>query len=222
MSLRRREQCTTVLDKQEDTTPPFELDDNEVPTSDPGVVPITMGWDAAEDDKSKSRFPDRLKLGETPVLVKFLTVEPISWHQHFVASKNKPYVCLKGTPRGCPLCAIGDEPRARHVLTVADLSGEEAVVKKLEFGVKLLRELKQVHNGPRGPLDRFCIRLSSHGEGYAISYTVDVVKDRDLEEEEGITPEAVAEAIKDFEPLGIDSIYTSSYEDVLEVAESLV
>lgn len=224
MSLRRREQSATtaVLDQQDDT-PPFEVEDTRVPDSDPGVIPISQGWDAAEEQRPASKYPDRLKLSDEPVLVKFLTSQPISWQQHFVKSLNKPFVCLrKSDSRGCPLCAIGDTPRARHLMTVADLSGDDAVAKKLEFGNKLLKDLKAVHEGPRGPLDRYCIRLSSRGTGYDITYTVDVVKDRDLEEEEHLSPADVKEAIQGLEPLGIDAVYMTTYEDLVEIAEDLV
>ncbi len=225
MSLRRREPVSPSSSVAVEEKPPFEAEDMGPPTKDPGVLPIGMGWDAAEENRysGESKFADRLKLNENPVLVKFLSAEPISWQQHFVKSVNKPFVCLrKSDSRGCPLCAIGDTPKARHMMSVADLSGDEAVVKKLEFGNRLMGDLKTTHNGPKGPLTRYAIRLSSHGTGFDIRYTVDVVKDRDLEEEEGITPEAVAEAIKDLEPLGVKDVYVSSYDDILEVAESLV
>lgn len=225
MSLRRRESATTSNVAVEEK-PPFEIEDTEVPTEDPGVVlPLGVGWDAAEENRhsGESKFADRLKLNDNPVLVKFLSAEPISWQQHFIKQVNKPFVCLrKSDSRGCPLCAIGDTPKPRHMMTVADLSGDEAVVKKLEFGNRLMDDLKATHNGPKGPLTRYAIRLSSHGTGFDIRYTVDVVKDRDLEEEEGITPEDVAQAIDGLEPLTVKDVYVSSYDDVLEVAESLV
>lgn len=222
MSLRRRSDSsnTAVLEEEK---PPFEIEDADTPTDDPGVVPIAEGWEAAENNRvSDSKYAERLKLGESPVLVKFLTDSPITWKQHFIQSTGKPYVCLKADRRGCPLCDIGDVPRPRHMMSVADLSGDEAIVKKLEFGNRLLGDLKSVHEGPKGPLTRFCVRLSSRGKGYDVAYTVDVVKDRDLEEEEEITPADVAEAIKDLEPLTTDAIYMSKYEDLAEVAESLV
>lgn len=226
MSLRRGRGATeagTTAVALEDR-PPFDVDGTDVPTSDPGVLPIGMGWDAAEEVRSSDgKFADRLKLSSSPVLVKFLADKPFSWSQHFIKSVNKPYVCIrKSDPRGCPLCSIGDVPKARHMMSVADLSGEVAVVKKLEFGNRLLDALQKVHQGPKGPLTRFCIRLSSSGTGFDIQYDVDVVKDRDLEEEEEITPEEVAEEIKDLKPLGADSIFVSKYEDLVEVAESLV
>lgn len=219
MALRRGGSSATTLD-----TPPFEVEALSSPTEDPGVLPITSGWDEAEANRGgDSRFPDRLKPTEDPVLIKFLTDAPISWKQHFISSVKRPFVCIKRSdPRGCPLCAVGDVPKDRHMMSVADLSGENAVVKKLEFGNRLLDDLKAVHDGPKGPLTRFCVRLSSRGKGFEIKYIVDVVKDRDLEEEEGITPEDVAEALEGLEPLGVESIFVSKYEDIAEVAESLV
>lgn len=225
MSLRRREQAATtaVLDQQEEAVV-FENENQVAPVSDPGVLPISTGWDAAKENRNRSdsKYPDRLKLNETPVLVKFLTSEPITWKQHFIKSLNKPFVCLKTDPRGCPLCNIGDIPKARYMLSVADLSGDEAVLKKLEFGPKLLDDLNAIHESPRGPLDRYCMRMSQRGTGFEINYMVDVVKDRDLQEEEGILPSDVMDAIDGMEALGAEAIYVSSYEDLAEIAESLV
>jgi len=194
----------------------------QIDDDDSGIVPIRSGWDAAEETAKELRSAGRLKLGPTPVLVKFLSAEPLSWKQHFVTSLNKAYVCLSDHPKGCPLCAIGQEAKARYMFAVADLSEEEAERKKLECGPRLLETLQDVHDGPKGPLDRYCINLSSRGKGFDTRFTADVVKDRDLEEDEHISPEDVEEAISDMEPLTASDVYTSTYAELREVAEGLV
>ena len=60
MSLRRREQGTTVLDKQEDTTPPFELDDNEVMGRyiDPKYIDIFVACKESELEEFEHSISD--------------------------------------------------------------------------------------------------------------------------------------------------------------------
>jgi hypothetical protein len=237
MSLRRGTSAAaskrTTATKKKEEEPPFEIEeeelpvveeeeeDTEPPTSDPGAAVVGKGWDSASNNRSGD-FADRIKLSSEPVLVKFLTDEPFTWRQHFIQSENKAFVCLRDTDKGCPLCAVGDQSRARHMLSVADLSGDEVEVKKLEFGNRLLDDLKAAHEGPRGPLTRYCVRISSRGKGFDTRYVVDVVKDRDLEEEEKITAEDVERETKGLEPLGPEAIYVAPRETLAEVAETVV
>ena len=237
MSLRRGTSAAaskrTTATKKKEEEPPFELEeeelpvadaaeeDTEPPTSDPGAALISKGWEAGSKLRSGG-FADRIRLSSEPVLVKFLTDEIFSWEQHFIQSEKKAFVCLRKSDKGCPLCAVGDQARARHMFSVADLSGDEVEVKKLEFGNRLYDDLLDVHEGPRGPLTRYCLRISSHGKNFDTRYVVDTVKDRDLEEEEGITADDVERETKNLKPLERDSLYIAPWETLAEVAETIV
>lgn len=236
MSLRRGTSAAATkrapAAKKVEEEPPFEMEeeelpieeeeeDTEAPTSDPGAAVVGKGWDSAANNR-RGDFADRITLSEVPVLVKFLTDEPFTWRQHFIQSENKAFVCLRDTKAGCPLCAVGDQSRARHMLSVADLSGDEVEVKKLEFGNRLLDDLKAAHESPRGPLMRYCVRISSRGKGFDTRYFVDIVKDRDLEEEEKITADDVEREIQGLEPLGPEAIYVAPREVLAKVAETYV
>lgn len=227
MALRRREESAdrtsvktkTKKQKVEEEASPFEPEDSESPATDVGTVPVGVGWDEAEKMQDNVGTFPRLKLKEDPTLVKFLTNQVISFRSHWVNAVRKSYTCLGDD---CPLCDAGDRARSRFVFPVVDLSGEDAVLSRLEFGPRLAEDLKAIDKGKRGPLNRFCIRISRTGEGRDTKYHCEVVKDSDLLDEEDIDPKDVDAAIDGMEPFGTEVIYISSRSDLENAVEELL
>lgn len=212
----------------DDTTPEedaaFADDDEDASAARTSAIP--SGWKAALDASKNDgkRFTNEFKFTEDAQLVKFLSSEPFAvYEQHWVERQGKrSFVCLKDDPRGCPLCAKGDETRSKIAFSVVNLSSEEAVVEMLVCSPTLLKQLAGLDADTKtGPLDRLYWAMSKTGTQKQTSYTCLPVKPRDLEEDWGCDQAEIEAIVETFEPLTKAAIGFSSYDDVAKVAREI-
>jgi hypothetical protein len=145
---------------------------------------VRGGWNAVEEVKTGGgEYAVRLKLSEDVQIIKFIGDAPYaSYGQHWLErSGQKSFVCLGD---GCPLCKAGLRPAKRSAFNVALLaSGEDAVLRSLEVGPRVIDQLKNFHNSERtGPLDKHYWAISRTGKGATSSTMLQMVKAADLEE----------------------------------------
>jgi hypothetical protein len=133
-------------------------------------------------------------------LVKFLDVEPWSYLQHWVTRKGKQsFPCIGA---GCPLCDIGVKVSQKVVYTVLNLSADSGpTVQVLEVTPTLDETLANYDADKKtGPLPRLYWALSrtkaARSNSFAkYNYNFLPVKERDLEEDWGISPDAADAAL---------------------------
>jgi len=185
----------TEDDEDELPTPPRRASLRSSDDEDPPVRRVARrGWGAAEKVKNtESSFAQRLKLGEDPVIIKFLEDEPYAaYRQHWVERNGqKSFFCIGDEdPRGCPLCDAGNRSSARFSFNVALLEkGTEPLLKSYDVGIRVIDQLKNFNNDPRqGPLSKHYWALTRTGKGTTSSTAHQVVKERDLEEEWDLAP----------------------------------
>lgn len=161
-------------------------------TSEKRMV-IRRGWGAAEATKNAdSPFAQNLKLGEDPVVVRFLEDEPYaSYRQHWVErSGKKSFTCISDIDdRGCPLCEVGNRPATRFAFNVAVVSNDGNSIKSYDVGPRVIDQLKNFHTDPRqGPLTRHYWAISRTGKGTTSATNHQMIKERDLEDEWRVSP----------------------------------
>lgn len=161
----------------------------------PSARQIKRGWGAAEKVKNAdSAFAQRLKLGDDPVIIKFLEDEPYaSFRQHWVErTGQKSFTCIADLdPKGCPLCDAGNRPATRFAFNVVLLEPDtDPMVKSYEVGPRAIDQLKNFHTNPtQGPLSKHYWAVSRTGKGTTSATNHQVVKERDLTDDwEGINP----------------------------------
>lgn len=171
------------------------VDTEDEVTEERPKLKIQRGWGAAERVASESNgFATKFKLSEEPKIVKFLEDGPYaSFRQHWIdrtGPGQRSYTCLSDDPRGCPLCDAGHRASARYAFNVALLEeGMEPVIQSFEVGARVFSQLKNYHNDKRtGPLSKHYWAINKSGKGATAATNTNMVRDRDLEEEWGVTP----------------------------------
>ncbi|MEU1816063.1 hypothetical protein ABZ543_12830 [Streptomyces roseifaciens] len=153
------------------------------------------GWDAMDKVAAASSSDLFLRVTEDPTVIKVLSDGPFDvYNNHWIdeiQDGSKSVRCW-GT-QDCPLCGIGDKPKKFSAcFSVISLENpEDPVLRVWEAGIKVARQLKEIAtDGKRGPLNRsdlyFSIRKTTKAK--AVEYTLERIKDRDLDEEYGIVP----------------------------------
>jgi hypothetical protein len=167
-------------------------DDDDEPTTDKPRLTIRRGWGAVEAAKSADTpYAQSLKLGEDPVIIKFLEDEPYaSYRQHWVERPGKKsFTCIADDPRGCPLCDSGNRPSTRFSFNVALWLDGDWVVRSYDVGPRVIDQLKNFHTDPRqGPLTKHYWAVSRTGKGASSATNHQMVKERDLDEEWKVDP----------------------------------
>lgn len=183
---------------------------------------VQRGWKAARERMDES-FTDDFKFSEDEQIVKFLDPEPLTYSQHWLTDrpegKKKSFICLE---KGCPLCdELGDTPSPRFAFSVVNLSLDGMPVQRLVAGVRLANSLEKLHKDRiKGPLDKAFYALSKTGEKLSTVHQVSYVKGRDLDEDYGIDPKEVEEALENREPLTPEkAVPTNSADELQEVAD---
>jgi hypothetical protein len=150
---------------------------------------IRRGWGAVEQAKTAdSPFAQRLRVGEDPIIIKFLEDEPYAtYRQHWLERQGqKSFTCIADIdPSGdCPLCKSGNRPAIRFAFNVILLSSDmEPMLKSYEVGPRVIDQLKNFHTDPRqGPLSKHFWAVSRSGKGATSATNHQLVKERDLEE----------------------------------------
>ncbi|MFH9731901.1 hypothetical protein [Streptomyces sp. NPDC017260] len=153
------------------------------------------GWDDVEKIASAAGGDQYLKVTENRMVIKILGDGPFDvFASHWIdeiEDGSKSIRCW-GNPE-CPLCQIGDKAkRFSACFDVVSLEDSDyPVLKTWDVGIKLARQLKEIAtDAKRGPLNRgdlyFTIRKEQKKK--AVEYTLERVKERDLEEEYGVAP----------------------------------
>jgi len=172
-----------------------------------GTAPSTAaGWDDVDKVASAAGGGDLyLKVTENRMVIKILGEGPFDvtashWIEE-IEDGSKSVRCW-GTP-DCPLCAIGDKAkRFSAFFDVVSLEDpEHPTLKVWDTGIKIARQLKEIATDEkRGPLNRpdlyFTIRKEQKKK--SVEYTLERVKERDLDEEYGVAP-LDDEALRQFE-----------------------
>jgi hypothetical protein len=219
MALARYTNATNVEDfVADDMTDDLFTEESEDDTPEtPGIIP--SGWEAAlKATESNKKFTNEFKFTEERQLVKFLSSEPFAvYNQHWIERAGKrSFTCLED---GCPLCAIGDEPRPKVAFSIVNLSSEETVVEMLVTSPTLTRQLAGLNKDPKtGPLDRIYWALSKTGTQKQTSYQILPVKPRDLAEDWGVDQAEVERVVDQFEPLDRSIISFTSRSELEKIA----
>lgn len=203
----------------------FEEDDED--TMVDASSALQAGWEAALNatKSDKKRFTNEFRFSEDPQLVKFLSSQPFAvFDQHWVERSGKrSFVCLTGIEEnGCPLCEVGDTPRAKVAFSIVNLSAEEPVVEMLLTGPMLTNQLASLDKDPKtGPLDRIYWSLSRQGKGPKTTYSVIPVKARDLDEDWGCDQVDVESTVDRFEPLTGTVITLTPRSELANIAREI-
>jgi len=150
---------------------------------------VRKGWGGAKRVKEQSSdFADELKISDEAVLIKFLEDEPFaSYRQHWIEREGKKsFTCLEDD---CPLCDIGDRPAGRYAFNILLLSEGEPTNKVWIVGNRLEGTLENYAKDKKtGPLTRHYWSVSRTGKGSNTQYNIQMVKERDLEDDWEVEP----------------------------------
>ena len=194
-------------------------DEDEAPASS---SLIQKGWGAAKKAMSESsNFTNDFRFSDEPQVVKFLSSEPYTFKQHFLEKKSgkKSYVCLG---KGCPLCRdLGDTPSNKFAFPIVNLDTEGYPTQLVVAGPRLCTMLEKLDSGRQGPLEANYYALSRTGTKSSTSYSVQLVKPRDLADDWDLDPDVVDAYVTSVEVPGPDAIYVNSLVELTEIAQEL-
>lgn len=199
-------------------------DDSEDETPTESTVATGWGGYKKNRDESKRGFNDDFKVeaDAEPVLVQFVDDAPYaSYQEHWIkelgAGERKTYICLGAK---CPLCnELGDEPNRFlvlfNVIDFTDPDSPELKTWKASANPAGAIEERALAKGS-SPINKpglyFAVSKKKNKNGF-FSYTIDVVKERDLEEDGwGVEPltddefDALAEKALDKDSVKLDSV----------------
>ena len=188
---------------------------------------VQSGWDAADSITTISDYPTEVKFEENKHQVfKFLDENgPFAiYKQHFLKQKTsgkRSYVCIGAD---CPLCLkLQDRPENKRAFTVVTLTHAEGMQRQMLIsGARLYQALHAAHYSPQGPLTKGYWAVIRLGKGPQTVYTVTPIKERDLEEDWAINPDAAAKAVALSEVYTRNLIKEHSLEELTEIAEALI
>lgn len=157
-----------------------------------------IGWDASED-YLKTSSSVYFKATDEPALVSFAAETPVhAYKQHWVGKTSLQ--CLE---KDCPLCEVGETPRARVVFAVVvfEFKGAEinTVSSLWDTPPTVAKSLRAIDEDARkgGPLFHNFFSVYATGTGKQTSTVVTPVKRRDLEDAPwGIPTSAAVEAVE--------------------------
>lgn len=214
----------------EDYTPDAEPTDDPVERN--GVVSRRRGWGAAEETmkRASSGYASDFKITDSEQLIKFLEDEPfysvgLHWVDEITQGKRSFY-CLADNGEDCPLCELGDSPRAQSLFNVVPLSDEngatEPEVKVLAAGPMLTRLIRKQNDSRGGPLSRHYWTISKSGggpKGGKVNYNMGVVKEADLAADFAVDPAKTHEALDKVKPYDENVVKFTSRDDLEKVIE---
>ena len=216
-----RSRRRTTRDEDEDDEDLEDEDEDEQPARSSRVA---RGWAAAKKLKAEGGdYAPDLKIEDEPVLVKFMEDEPFAvFRQHFLRERKEGKKSFKCPGKGCPLCGdLGHTPDRKFAFNVVNLSEEPPVVQVLFAGPRLLTVLEKKNEGRTGPLSKHYWEISKAGKGTQTTYTLEVVKERDLEEEFEVDPAEIAKSIKGLKPYDGSIIKDHTKAELRDLADEL-
>lgn len=226
-----RRPARRAASKPEFTSP--DTDDDDLPEEEEDERPrgkagssdaVGSGWGAAKKLKQEGgEFADEFRFDKDPVLVKFLNDAPFAvYKQHWVeglrSTKKKSFICLG---KSCPLCAVGESAAKKWAFNIAVIGEDDAEVKALIAGSRLFDQIADEHEGKNGPIDNGYWALSKSGKKQTTTYKVDFVKERDLEEDWGVTPEDAEASLKGLVPYTAAQFAPPSKSYLQDIADEL-
>ena len=157
------------------------------------------GWGALDKLNSGGDFVNPLKITEEPVIIRFLENQPFDvFRQHWFqdAPRQKAWRCLdEDGESDCPLCdSLGDRaqaPQAHFNIAAFLADGEPPTHEVLRASKRLADRLKEINEDRRfsGLTDpRLYIAIHKSGTGTDTTYPTEIVRERDLADDWGITP----------------------------------
>jgi hypothetical protein len=186
---------------------------------------ISSGWDAAEKLSAPAGdYPVEFKHSEDFQIIKILDPDGpfASYKLHFLQQKTsgkRSYVCLQ---TNCPLCDIlKHRPEVKRAFTIANLSTNPVERQLLIATPRLYKTMHSAHFSPQGPLNKNFWAISRTGIKQTTVYHFNAVKGRDLEEDWNIKEATATAALAELECYDSSIIRETSYQDLLEIAESL-
>ena len=196
----------TRRSKREDEEPVAEEETgSEEAGEEESIVPVARGRKAINSKRQNSDSSAYFRWPETdgePVVVKFLDEEPWSYNQHWVqerATGRKSFPCIG---EDCPLCEIGIQARQKIVYSLVNLSSKDGPTVQTWEVAPTLDDVLLHHDQDvkTGPLSRMFWALArtkgARSSSFAkYNYTFTPIKQRDLEEDWGIDPAKIADAI---------------------------
>lgn len=200
------------------------LEDDDEDTIPSQSSAIQSGWASALKgaQADAKKYTQDFRFTDSPQLVKFLDSAPFAtFNQHWLErAGKKSFVCLG---EQCPLCGIGDTPRAKAAFSVVNLSAEEGpAVEILLTSPTLTRQLAGFDQDPKtGPLDRIFWAMSRLGKGPKTTYSIFPVKARDLAEDYGLDQADTESRIDRFEPLTAKVITVTPLPEMIEIAREM-
>lgn len=159
---------------------------------------MNEGWSGAKktsDQSSDFAANFTTKLDEEYV-IRFLDDQPYgSYRQHWIDRAGKrSFVCPEDpdddkSPR-CPLCDVGDKPRAQYAFNIALLDEKgKPISRSWDVGIKLEQKIERIHKDPRiGPLSSQYFSVVRTGKGGTSDTAITPIKKRDLYEDFRIDP----------------------------------
>lgn len=206
-------------------------DDDDEPT---GTGTVSSGWGAVKANKAAtSDFPDDFKVGDDEVLIAFLEDAPFTAYlEHFLRElpqgQKKSFVCHgKGD---CPLCdQLGDKPAARAAFNIVDFTNpDKPELKVWKATPGPLAEIEKRADSKRtSPLNKdglFFVVSKEKGKNNFFQYTVDPVREEEIEDDFDIDPDAAAAAIDALAEKVYDKsiVKLDSKRALREIAEALL
>ena len=187
---------------------------------------IGSGWEAADSLTTPTgSFPVDFKHSEQIQVIKFIDPDGpcATYKQHFLTAKagKKSYVCL-GT--NCPLCTIlNHRAEEKRVFSIVNFSAEGGPQRQILTATpRLFKQLHAAHFSPQGPLNKNYWSLSKSGEKQTTVYHLNAIKARDLDEDWSISAEDAETFLGTVEPYTRSIVKETSYEELLEIANSLL
>lgn len=229
---KRRRKSSRALDTSVDKEPPWKdeedeedefFEDEDEDESPPKSTVVQHGWDAG-DKAGASSTGKFFKVVPEAQLVRFIDPDGLLvFKQHWVneaPGSKKSFVCYGDK---CPLCAKGHRAQPRFVFSVLNLSLDVPTVQRMDANATVYGMLKPLHTDPRtGPLDKLFWSLAATGlPGKAKTWSIIPVKSRDLEEDWDIELADARALTKDAEALTEKDIYTTPYNELVEIAALL-
>ena len=189
---------------------------------------VASGWGAASIPDGEG-FPEEFKfLDGDYKIVKFIdpsNAGPFAvYRQHWltqITTGKRSYI--SPGPNDPLSVRLGSKPTTKYAFTVVNLSEPDGFKRQiLVAGNRLFGMLKEANsNAKSGPLTNGYWALTRTGKLQSISYAVNPVKERDLQEDWGVDPVKAEEFIKAVKPYEKSAIRIPSYEELEKVADSL-
>lgn len=195
-------------------------------TGRPSGGAVSAGW--SSPSAGGGSYPVDFKFIDGQFqIVKFLDPEaaPFAvYKEHWLTQKTsgkRSYVSLGSND---PLCVkLGSRPREIRAFTIANLSAPGGPQRQvLKATPRLYKTLYATHhNAQFGPLNRGFWAMSRTGEMAAITYQVNPVKERDLQEDWGIDLASANAAIAEMQPYDRSIIKEPTWDELEAIAEAL-